>query len=123
MAQDHNHVSLVGRMGRDIEVRYLPDGKPVGNFSLAVNGYKKEEVNWIRCVIFGKGAEILGTYTVKGSQLLVSGRLQVRVWEKDGQKRESVEVVVNDFQFLGSKNERNERQEAPPLPDDGSIPF
>ena len=113
-------------MGRDIEIRFLNDGKAVGNFTLAVNGYKQGDVSWLRCAIFGKGAEILQKYTGKGSKLFVSGRLQQRTFEKDGQKRESVEVVVNDFQFLDTKRESSGGYPDPPSqsePQEDDIPF
>lgn len=109
MAKGFNKVILMGNLTRDPEVRSLPSGQSVTNFSLAVNrtwrdqeGNQQENVSYIDCVAWGKVGEIISQYVQKGRPLLVSGRLDQRSWEKDGQKHSKVEVVVEDFNFVGS---------------------
>jgi single-strand DNA-binding protein len=103
-----NKVVLMGNLTRDPELRSIPSGQQVASFSLAVNrtwnnanGEKQEAVDYIDCNAWGKPAEIITQYMTKGSAILVSGRLQQRSWEQDGQKRSKVEVVVEDFNFVG----------------------
>ncbi len=98
----------MGNLTRDPELRTTPQGSTVCSFSLAVNrtwknasGEQQEAVDYIDCNIWGKPAEIIDQYMNKGSGILVSGRLQQRSWEQDGQKRSKVEVVVEDFNFVG----------------------
>lgn len=103
-----NKVVLMGNLTRDPELRAIPSGQNVCSFSLAVNrswknaaGEQQEAVDYIDCNIWGKPAEIINQYMKKGSGILVSGRLQQRSWEQEGQKRSKVEVVVEDFNFVG----------------------
>jgi single-strand DNA-binding protein len=103
-----NKVVLMGNLTRDPELRTTPNGQNVTSFSLAVNrswknanGEQQEAVDYIDCNIWGKPAEIVNQYMKKGSGILVSGRLQQRSWEQEGQKRSKVEVVVEDFNFVG----------------------
>ena len=103
-----NKVVLMGNLTRDPELRTTPNGSNVCSFSLAVNrtwrnasGEQQEAVDYIDCNIWGKPAEIINQYMKKGSGILVSGRLQQRSWEQEGQKRSKVEVVVEDFNFVG----------------------
>jgi single-strand DNA-binding protein len=103
-----NKVVLMGNLTRDPELRTTPNGQNVASFSLAVNrswknanGEQQEAVDYIDCNIWGKPAEIITQYMKKGSGILVSGRLQQRSWEQEGQKRSKVEVVVEDFNFVG----------------------
>jgi single-strand DNA-binding protein len=103
-----NKVVLMGNLTRDPELRSIPSGQNVASFSLAVNrtwknasGEQQEAVDYIDCNIWGKPAEIITQYMKKGSAILVSGRLQQRTWEQEGQKRSKVEVVVEDFNFVG----------------------
>jgi single-strand DNA-binding protein len=108
MARGFNKVVLMGNLTRDPELRSIPSGQQVASFSLAVNrtwknanGEQQEAVDYIDCNAWGKPAEIITQYMNKGSAILVSGRLQQRSWEQDGQKRSKVEVVVEDFNFVG----------------------
>ncbi len=108
MARGFNKVILMGNLTRDPELRSIPSGQQVASFSLAVNrtwnnanGEKQEAVDYIDCNAWGKPAEIITQYMSKGSAILVSGRLQQRTWEQEGQKRSKVEVVVEDFNFVG----------------------
>lgn len=110
MAKGFNKVILMGNLTRDIEVRTTPGGQSVANFSLAVSrswkgndGSQQEAVGYFDCVAWGKAGEIMAQYLNKGSAVLVSGRLDQRSWEdkESGQKRSKVEVVVEDFNFVG----------------------
>ena len=107
MAKGFNKVVLMGNLTRDPELRTTPSGQSVCSFSLAINrtwknasGETQEAVDFIDCNAWGKAGEIIEQYTQKGRALLVSGRLQHRTWEQDGQKRSKVEVVVEDFNFI-----------------------
>jgi single-strand DNA-binding protein len=108
MAKGFNKVILMGNLTRDPEVRSLPSGQSVTSFGLAVNrtwrgadGNQQESVSYIDCVAWAKTGEIIAQYVQKGRPLLVSGRLEQRSWEKDGQKHSKIEVVVEDFNFVG----------------------
>lgn len=110
MAKGFNKVVLMGNLTRDPEVRTIPSGQTVTNFGLAVNrtwrgadGNQQESVSYIDCVAWGKPGEIIAQYIQKGRPLLVSGRLEQRSWDQDGQKRSKVEVVVEDFNFVDSR--------------------
>lgn len=107
MAKGFNKVTLLGNLTRDPELRTTPNGRSVCSFSLAVNrswkgadGTTQEAVDFFDCVAWAKAGELIAQYTQKGRALLVSGRLQSRSWEQDGQKRSKVEVVVEDFNFI-----------------------
>ena len=108
-----NKVMLIGRLGRDPEIRYSQQGLAVVNFSLATSeqwtdkntGDRQEKTEWHRIVVFGKQAEICEKYLPKGSQVYIEGRLQTRNYEKDGQTHYITEIVVANFQFLDSKQD------------------
>lgn len=120
MAASLNKVFVMGNLTRDPELRYIPSGSAVANFSIAVNrtykdttGEKKEEVSFIRVVVWGKMAEVCGEYLTKGRPVLVEGRLKSSTWEgQDGQKRSALDVVATNVQFLGSKD-RDRSQQGP----------
>lgn len=110
MAKGFNKVILMGNLTRDPETRNTPNGQSVTNFSLAVNrtwkgadGQQNEDVSYIDCVAWGKPGEIIAQYLGKGRAVLVSGRLDQRSWDdkESGQKRSKIEVVVEDFNFVG----------------------
>lgn len=113
MAKGFNKVILMGNLTRDVEMRTTSSGQNVASFSLAVtrswrgqDGQQQEQTSFINCVAWGKAGEIIAQYTSKGSTLLVSGRLDQRSYEdKDGNKRQAVEVVVEDFNFTGGRGE------------------
>lgn len=113
MAKGFNKVILMGNLTRDIEMRTTSSGQSVASFSLAVSrswkgqdGQQQEQTSFINCVAWGKVGEIIAQYTQKGSPLLVSGRLDQRSYEdKDGNKRQAVEVVVEDFNFIGGRGD------------------
>ena len=103
-----NKVFLIGNLTRDPELRYIPSGSAVTTFTVAVNrvyvqqGEKKEEVSFIKVVVWAKMAETCGEYLSKGSPVFVEGRIQSRSWETpQGEKRSAVEVVAERVQFLG----------------------
>lgn len=110
-----NKVILVGNLGQDPEVRYMPNGGAVASITLATSeswrdkatGEQKEKTEWHRIVLFGKLAEVAGEYLRKGSQVYIEGALQTRKWQdQSGQDRYTTEVVVNvggTMQMLGGK--------------------
>lgn len=148
-----NKVILIGNLGQDPEVRYLPQGGAVTNITLATSeswrdkhsGEMKEKTEWHRVVVFGKLAEIAGEYLKKGSQVYIEGQLQTRKWQdQQGQERYSTEVVVNiggSMQMLSGRNAGNDSappvenrkpqqrtqqppvQNEPPMDFDDDIPF
>jgi single-strand DNA-binding protein len=110
---DLNRAMVIGRLGRDPEIRYTPDGRAVVNFSLATSdkwkdkqtGELKERTEWHRIVAFGRLAEICGEYLSKGRQIFIEGRLRTRSWEKDGITRYTTEIEAINMQMLGSRND------------------
>jgi len=105
-----NKVVLMGNLTRDPELRYTPSGSAVCEFGLAVNrtwkgkdGQKQEECTFMDCTAWARTAEVIAEYCKKGAPLFVEGRLQLDSWEKDGQKRTKLKVVVEQVQFLGGK--------------------
>jgi single-strand DNA-binding protein len=113
MANDINNVVLVGRLTRESELKFLNNGTAVCRFSLAVNRMKRsgdqweEEVSYFDIVLWGKQAETLNPYLVKGRQICVSGELRQSRWEQDGQSRSRIEVVANNVQLIGSSAGQN----------------
>lgn len=100
----YNKVTLIGRLGRDPELRYTQSSKPVCGFSLAVDGGSKDSTEWVNIVAWEKTAENCGKYLQKGSTVAVEGRLQTRQWEDDnGNKRRKTEVIAARVVFLDSK--------------------
>ena len=113
MARGVNKVILLGSVGKDPQVKYLPSGSAVVNLSLATNeswkdkntGQVQDRTEWHRLVIFGRLAEIAAQYLKKGSQIYVEGKLQTRKWQdKNGQDRYTTEINVNEMQMIGSSN-------------------
>jgi single-strand DNA-binding protein len=113
MSKDLNQCNFIGRIGKDIELRYTANGGAVANFSIACgddykdkNGAKVEQTNWINIVMFGKAAELVNQYAGKGSRIYVSGKQVTRKWQdQSGADRYTTEVVANEFQFLDSKSD------------------
>ena len=110
-----NKVIIVGRLGKDPEVRYTPNGQAVANFTVATSdnwkdktsGEKQEKTEWHRIVVWGRLAELSRDYLKKGKQVYVDGRLQTRSWDdKDGNKKYITEIVANNIQFLGSATDK-----------------
>ena len=113
MARGVNKVILVGNLGRDPELNYLPSGQSVAKFSLATsrsykdkNGEQHDETEWHNIVAWGKTAEICAQYLSKGRQAYVDGRIQSRKWEdREGIKRTSFEIIADNVVLLGSRGE------------------
>ncbi len=107
MANDLNQCNFIGRLGKDPEQRFLPNGDAVTSFSIAVGwkGKDKEGVEWVNITAFSKLAEICHEYLRKGSQVFVSGRQKTDEYEKDGIKRYSTKIVADRMQMLGSKGD------------------
>lgn len=112
MARSFNQVTLMGNLTRDPELRQIPSGQSVCSFSLALNrSYKggdgewQEATDYVDVVAWAALGERVAQYVTKGRPVLVSGRLQSRSWEQDGQKRSKLEVVAQDVTFLGGRND------------------
>jgi single-strand DNA-binding protein len=108
-----NKVILIGNLGKDPEVRYMPSGKAVANVTLATSdswkdkntGEKQERTEWHNVVFYSPLAEIAGQYLRKGSSVFVEGRLQTRKWQdKNGQDRYTTEIIANEMKMLGSRS-------------------
>lgn len=135
-----NKVILVGRLGRDPEVRYTPNGVPVASFSIATSeewkdketGEKRERTEWHRIEAWRRLAEICGEYLNKGKQVYIEGKLQTDAWEdRDGNKRYTTKIVAQNMQMLDSAgkggsaesvDERHPVEEPVNIPED-DIPF
>ena len=141
-----NKVFLIGRLGRDPEVRYMPNGEAVCNFSVATsekytdkNGQRQEATEWHNVTMYRKLAEIAGQYLRKGSQVYLEGRIQSRKYQgKDGIERTAYEIIANEMKMLGGGNDSGQqsnqtpsqpRRQAPATPAapvedvDDDIPF
>jgi len=125
---DLNQCQFIGRLGKDVELRYTPQNDPVANISLAC-GWKskdKEGTEWVNVTAFGKLAEISGQYLTKGSQVFVQGKMKTEKYTKDGIDRYSTKIIADKIQMLGKKETTTTRvmptsEELTSLPDD--IPF
>ena len=146
MARGINKVILIGNLGGDPEVRYMPNGGAVANLTLATSeswkdkqsGEQHDRTEWHRLVFFNRLAEIVGEFLRKGSKIYVEGRLQTRKWQdKNGQERYTTEIIVSEMQMLdgrGSSHATESSQEqhskapaetsaADQQPFDDDIPF
>ncbi len=116
-----NKVILVGGLGKDPEIKFMPNGDAVCNFSIATTeswkdktGAKQEKTEWHNIVMYRKLAEIAGEYLKKGSQVFIEGKLQTRKWQtKEGQDRYTTEIIADSMQMLNSRNsgQSNSQQE------------
>ncbi|AUX61560.1 single-stranded DNA-binding protein [Simonsiella muelleri] len=116
-----NKVMLIGRLGRDPEVRYMPSGEAVCNFSLATSeswndkksGNRVERTEWHNISMYGRLAEIAGQYLKKGGQVYIEGRIQSRKYtDKQGMERTAYDIVANEMKMLGSKNDNSHSDNA-----------
>jgi single-strand DNA-binding protein len=123
MARGVNKVILIGNLGRDPEVRYMPNGQAVANVTIATSegwkdkntGEQQERTEWHRVVFFRRLAEIAGEYLKKGSKVYIEGKLQTRKWQDNqGQDRYTTEIVANEMQMLDSRGGGNNFSSAPP---------
>ena len=121
MAKGINKVIIVGNLGDDPSIRYMPNGKAVANFNVATSeewkdqqGQKQSRVEWHRCTAYDKLAEIIGEYVKKGSKLYLEGKLQTRKWQdQQGQDRYTTEIIVSEMQMLDGKPQQQGGQQAP----------
>lgn len=117
-----NKVILIGNLGKDPDLRYMPSGKAVANVTIATNeswkdrntGEKQERTEWHNVVFYSPLAEIVDQYLRKGSTAYVEGRLQTRKWQdKEGKDHYTTEIIANEIKMLGG---RNKQTESPPEP-------
>ncbi|MCP4250792.1 MAG: single-stranded DNA-binding protein [bacterium] len=121
---NYNRVILAGNLTRDPEMSYTPNNTAICKFGMAINrnwkdqqGEKHDETCFVDCTAFGRRGETLNQYMSKGRPILVEGRLQFSQWtSQEGQKRSKLEVVVENFQFLGGRRDDAQGQSAPPPP-------
>lgn len=114
-----NRVVLTGNLTRDTELRRTQSGMAILNIGLAVNDRRKNSqtgqwedyANFVDCVMFGSRAESVANYISKGSKVGVEGKLRYSSWEKDGQKRSKLEVVIDDIEFMDGKKQQPQQQQ------------
>lgn len=139
MSRGLNKVMIIGRLGRDPEMRYTPSGRPITTFSVATSrkwntseGEKRSETEWFNVVAWGSLAEICNQYLTKGQQVYIEGRLQTRKWEDDnGNKRSNIEIVAKEMIMLGDRKKKtdsddSEKEDKPPtenIEEDDDFPF
>ena len=135
MGRDLNKVMIIGRLGRDPDMRYTPSGRPVTTFSVATSrtwttqdGEKRSETEWFNVVAWGGLAEICNQFLTKGRQVYIEGRLQTRKWEdQSGNRQSTVEVVANEMLMLGDRRDRSkdddDQDEEETFPEEDAFPF
>jgi single-strand DNA-binding protein len=131
-----NKAFVYGNLTRDPEMRAMPSGGQVANFSIATNrvykdkeGAKKEQVEYHNVVAFGKTADLIGQYMKKGRPIFVEGRIQTRSWEAEGKKNYRTEIVVESFQFgpqggqggAGARDDGMDQSQGAPAQDGGDA--
>jgi len=114
MANDLNRHECIGRLGQEVEIKYMPSGEAVANISVACgeswkdknSGQKQERTTWVKYVAFGRLAEVMGEYLKKGSKVYLSGKLRERKWQdQSGQDRYTTEIIASEMQMLDSKGD------------------
>lgn len=121
MSRGLNKVMIIGRLGRDPEMRYTPSGRPVTSFSVATNrswvnseGERRDDTEWFNVIAWGNLAEICKQHLTKGQQVYVEGRLQTRGWEDEsGKKHYRTELVANEMIILGDRRGPEAAEESP----------
>ena len=111
-----NNISIIGTLGRDPEIATTPNGTTIAKFSIAVNdGFgDKQKTYWFNCVAFGKTAETIQRYVTKGGKVGITGKLSQSKWDtQDGQKRSSVEIIVNIIDLLTPRNQTQGQTQQP----------
>jgi single-strand DNA-binding protein len=107
-----NNLTVAGQLGRDAEVRFLPNGDPVANFSIADSQGKDKDAIWWNCQLFGKRAESLAQYLTKGQAVTITGSVSQRKYtDKNGVEKISTDVRVNDVALQGGKREATQSQQ------------
>jgi single-strand DNA-binding protein len=136
MANDLNQCSFIGRLGKDVELRFTPSGEAVANIALAVgsewrdkSGNKQEATEWVNVSVYGKLAEVCAEYLGKGYQVYVQGRLKTEKWQDKttGADRYSTRINADKVQFIGEKKEKaqpapHQEQHEPPMTDFDAMP-
>jgi len=110
-----NSITIAGQLGRDAETRYLPNGDAACNFSVADSQGKDKAAIWWRCSLFGKRAESLAQYLVKGQAVTVSGTVTEREYQKDGATMKAMEIRVQDVALQGGKRDASQERSNSPL--------
>lgn len=131
MTRGLNKVMIIGKLGREPEMRYTPSGRPVTTFSVGANrswntaeGEKRTEIEWFNVVAWGNLAEICKQHLSKSRLVYVEGRLQTRYWEDtEGHKHSSVEIVANEMIMLDEKREENSSKEEMSESSDEEFPL
>lgn len=127
MANDLNQCNFIGRLAKEPEVRYLPNGEAVASFTIAVgeswkdkaSGDTNESVEWVRCTAWRRLAEVCGEYLKKGQQVFISGKMKTRKWtDNEGRDRYSTEIHVERMQMLAAPRDKNN----PPPPGEEDAP-
>lgn len=125
----------IGNLGKDPELRFMPDGKAVCNFSIAISekykdksGESKEVTEWVNVALFGKLAEIAGEYLKKGSKVYIEGKMKTEKYSKDGIDRYTTKIIGEKMEMLSSKGETESKPKAKAEPEgfddmDDDIPF
>lgn len=131
MSRGLNKVLLIGRLGRDPEMRYTPSGRPVTTFSIASSrtwntsdGERRSETEWFNIVAWGSLAEICKQFLTKGQQVYIEGRLQTRRWEdSEGNKHATTEVVANEMIILGDRRGEADTEDTDQTSEHDEFPF
>lgn len=131
MSKGLNKVMIIGHLGRDPELRYVPSGRPVSSFSVATsrswtnaNGERREETEWFNVVAWGQLAEICKQHLHKGQQVYVEGRLQTRGWEdREGKKHFRTELVAQEMIMLGKGPSGETEESIPYEEEEEEFPF
>jgi single-strand DNA-binding protein len=128
MSNDLNQCQFIGRLGSDPETRFMPNGKAVTNFSIAVgsqwkskDGEKQESTEWVNITAFDKLGEICGEWLKKGSQVFISGKMKTDKFEKDGVTKYSTKIIADNMQMLGGKREESDKDAPSSAPNTSPI--
>ncbi len=130
MSRGLNKIMIIGRLGRDPEMRYTPSGRPVTSFTVATSrswntseGERRVETEWFNVVAWSNLAEICKQHLTKGQQVYIEGRLQTRNWDDaEGNKHTSIEIVANEMIILGERREAEGSSETESIEED-EFPF
>ncbi len=131
MPRGLNKVIMIGRVGREPEMRYTPSGRPVTTYTIAVNrswntsdGERHYETDWFNVVTWGNLAEICKQHLTKGQLVYIEGRLQTRYWEdSDGNKHSSTEIIANEMILLGDRREVEDSSADENIEMDQELPY
>lgn len=117
-----NIITVAGNIGKDAEIRNMPNGDPVASFSVADSQGRDKPTIWWNCQLFGKRAQALAPYLLKGQQVTVAGSVSEREWtDKDGQKRKSMDVRVNEVALQGGRKDATEAPRQAPQQEQGGY--